>query len=401
MINNISFLNFKSNLKKIDFKTNKNNFMQAPKLAPLAHDTVNFTGNIDEWKVAIDNKEICSAVTENAIPTNEYLEEILKKYFNQDVYDKRTNPKGKIEPIRTRVKTTDSLEEKVSAKIREILNSKGGDISKRIFSPQSIDDVKKHVKDISGARIVVKEAFGDAIDDVVDNLCTMIEEENLIIAEIENHVSPDKSALPYFTNEQLEKIKTSVNKVRNENGCSDVGLQIKTSPTKTGYMALHLSIDTRYAPKFRKHQGYWSELQIIGSDVELLKDIEDFCYKLKKEMGVVSHDVAYTPFEEFFLSSYNDTEHYPEVKKAFDEYTIKAYKSQRNRKPSNDIQDDTSDWAYKYPTIKECGLEGKIPPMLDFNILARVKRDCDDLYYVKNHINEILSDINATPSVLD
>lgn len=403
MINNISILNFKSKLQQASSlkKANKNFFMQAPKLAPLAHDTISFTGNINEWKVAIDNREICDTVSQNAKPTNDYLKETLNKYFNQDVYDKETNPDGKIEPIRARVKTTDSLEEKVSAKIRTILNSKDGDISEKIFSPQSVEDVKKRIKDISGARIVVKEARSDAIDDVVDNLCTMIEEENLIITEIENHESPDKEAIPYFSEEQLEKIKTSVNRVRSLNGCGEGGIQIKTSSSKTGYMALHLCIDTRYAPKFRKHQGYWSELQIIGSDVELLKDIEDFCYKLKKEMGVVSHDVAYTPFEEFFLKSYNDTQNYPEVKEAFDEYTIKAYKLQRNRQPSNDVQDDTSDWSYKYPTIQECGLEGKIPPMLDFNILARVKRDCDDLYYVKNHINPILEGINKLPKVTE
>lgn len=399
MINNISFLNFKSNLKKVDLKANKNNFIQAPKLAPLTQDTVNFTGNINEWKVAIDNSEVCSVVSQDAKPANEYLRSVLEKHFAKDIYDEDSNPKGKIEPIRTRVKSADSLEEKISAKIRTVLSSKDKDISKRIFSPQSPEAIKNNVKDISGGRIVVREAFGDAMDIVVDNLCKMIEEENLFVDEIENHTSPDPKALPYFTEDQLKKINESVNWVRKSNGYE--GIKVKSSPSRTGYMALHLSIDTRFVVNNRKNHGYWSELQIIGSDVELLKDIEDFCYKLKKEMGVVSHDAAYSPFEEFFVNAYNDVENYPEVKKAFDEYTIKAYQCQRNRRPSADVEDNTSDWAYKYPTIKECGLEGKIPPILDFNILARIKRDCDDLYYVKNHIEPILENINNLPKVAE
>ena len=39
--------------------------------------------------------------------------------------------------------------------------------------------------------------------------------------------------------------------------------------------------------------------------------------------------------------------------------------------------------------------------ILDFNILARIKRDCDDLYYVEHNTEQILAEINEKPKVTD
>ena len=413
MINNISFLNFKSQSQQINKKNDSViKFVSKPNLAPLAHDTVSFSGNFQydgysdeflnrnhDWRKVLKCKEACKAVSEDAKPTNNYLRDTLKQYFEEEVYDEKTNPKGRIEAIRARVKSADSVEEKIASKIESAFASDYGDIKEKIFTVRSEKEIKQNIKDISGARIVVREDVDGAMDDVVKKLCKMIEDENLIIGEIENHLSPEEGAPSYFTEEQLKKIETIVNRVRVMNVCEPI--RYKSQPQKTGYMALHLALDTRYAPKLRKHQGYWSELQILGSDVELLKDIEDFCYKLKKGMGVKSHDIAYTPFERLFLDAYTDTENYPNVQKAFQEYTIRAYKAQRTRQPSEDTADNVSSWEYKYPTIEECGLKGEIPPILDFNILVRIKRDCDDLYYVENHIDEILAKVNSLPKVTD
>lgn len=397
MLNNINFLSFKSNtnaLSKINKKNNQTNVFKinGSNLKPLNKDTVSFTGVV-EYKAALNNKDVCQKLHQDAKATNDCLKAILEQYFGGLVYDENLNPNGIIEPVQARVKSADSIEEKVSDKIRDALESKDDDIRDKIFAPRNEKAIKGRVRDISGTRIVVSEAFGEAMESVVDNLCRMIEDENLIIDQIENHTSPSDDAIPYFNSEQLQKIEESINLVREVNGLDSIIIEEKSS--KTGYMALHLSIDTRQVPKLRKQQGFWSELQIIGSDVAMLKDIEDFCYKLKKGMAIKSEDISYKPFEQFFLDAYNDVEHYPDVKEAFKEYTIQAYKGQRNRRPSDEEADDSTNWAYKYPTIKECGLEGKIPPVLDFNILARIKRDCDDLYYVENNMREILDNLNT------
>jgi len=401
MLNNISFLNFKSNLQPLKLNKNQsNNFnITAPKLAPLASDTVSFKGNV-EYRAAINNAALCAEIHDEALFVNQWLEDTLRKYFEDDIYSDK-NPNGNIGDICARVKTGTSIEEKISDKIREALESTG-DIKEKIFSPHDEKAIKKHIRDISGGRIVIKNAHNGEMDKVVDNLCRMILQERLIIDEIEYHKSPDGKVEQYFSEKQLRKIAEAVNKIRKANKLPLIKAESKKSAS--GYMALHLSINSTKKPSNVDdiYQNFYSELQILGSDVEMLKDIEDFCYKLKKGLEIKSGNVAYTPFEKLFLEAWNVTDKkYGDVQKNFKDYTIAAYKAQRMRKPSDDAEDNTKDWAYKFPTIKECGFEGKLPPILDFNILARIKRDCDDIYRVQKEVDDILAKINELPKVTD
>lgn len=402
MLNNINFLNFKSNLQLLKLNKNQNSNFGAvtPKLAPLANDVVSFKGNI-EYRTAIQNSELCREISQEAVFVNEWLNGILNKYFLSDMCS-GVNPNGVIEAIQTRVKTGDSIEEKISGKIEEVLRSTGSEIKDKIFSPHDEKAIKRNIKDISGGRIVVKNAHDGEMNKVVENLCKMILEERLVIEEIEYRKSPDASVIPYFTDKQLGRIADAANAIRKANKLPLI--KAKTKKSKSGYMALHLSINSTKKPDGADliHQGFYSELQIIGSDVGMLKEVEDFCYKLKKGLEIKSGNVAYTPFEKFFLEAWNNpNKKYGNIQKNFEDYTIAAYKAQRERRPSASREDNTKDWAYKYPTIKECGLEGKIPPVLDFNILARIKRNCDDLYYVENHAQDILDGINKLPKVTD
>lgn len=402
MLNNINFLNFKSNLQLLKLNKNQNSNFGAvmPKLAPLANDVVSFKGNI-EYRTAIQNSELCREISQEAVFVNEWLNGILNKYFLSDMCS-GVNPNGVIEAIQTRVKTGDSIEEKISGKIEEVLRSTGSEIKDKIFSPHDEKAIKRNIKDISGGRIVVKNAHDGEMNKVVENLCKMILEERLVIEEIEYRKSPDASVIPYFTDKQLGRIADAANTIRKANKLPLI--KAKTKKSKSGYMALHLSINSTKKPDGADliHQGFYSELQIIGSDVGMLKEVEDFCYKLKKGLEIKSGNVAYTPFEKFFLEAWNNpNKKYGNIQKNFEDYTIAAYKAQRERRPSASREDNTKDWAYKYPTIKECGLEGKIPPVLDFNILARIKRNCDDLYYVENHAQDILDGINQLPKVTD
>ena len=397
MITNINLLNFKPQLSP---KKNDNNIsnvfgfnINTSKLAPLKKDTVSFTG-LPEYRAAFNNIELCKKLHENAKPANQYLQVVIDKYFSHEVYDEQKNPDGIIAALRARVKGPTSLEGKICDKISSALEPKNKKhFNELIFSPYSEEDIKEHIRDISGARIVVTENHDGAMDKVVDGLCKMIIQENLIIDEIQHNISPDPSAIPYFSDEQLEKIQKAVNIVRQENGLDEIKADVREK--ETGYMALHLSVDTRYIPKLAKNQGFWSEIQIMGLDVEILKDIEDFCYKWKRDLNISSEKLAYGLFEKMFKDAYDDIEHYPDVQELYRQYTIKAYLAQKNRLPSDNAKDDIKNWAYRYPTIKDCGFEGKIPPILDFNILARIKRDCDDLHNVEINSEAILNEINS------
>lgn len=408
MLNNISFLNFKSSFQPSLRVINKNNqtnviSFNGANLKPLACDTVSFgkkekQGNyIDDeaLMVAIHNDEICAQLHRDAQDAKQYLHNAILKYFGDYICDK-DNPEGIIEPLQSRVKTPGSIKEKVVKRLAKTLLPKQ-DQNERLkpylttFNPFSKEGIKENIRDVAGCRVVVKDAFGNTMDTIVDELCTLIREEEMIIEEIENHVSKDKGVTPYFTETQLRKIKQAVNEVRRANSLPTI--DIKETDFGTGYMALHLDVDTTNIGRRKDNRGFYTELQILGSDVAMLKDIEDLCYKLKDNKSIKQNHPSFTPFEKFFQEAYTNTEDYPNIVEKYQEYTKKAYQAQRNRRPhGNSVTDDTKNWAYSYPTIEECGLKGEIPPILDFNNLARLKRDCDDLMYVYNNPQQILDD---------
>ena len=400
-MNSVNFLNFKSQVNqyrpKIVYSSQPlSGFsVKASKIAPLSRDTVSFKGGTNEAYIsALDNLDICHEVSLNAQEVNKIFVEILNKYFVGE--DEATRQRNKaILSLKARVKSGYSIAEKVAEKISGKFNDKKyyDKPEVTVFPPKSPVGIKENIRDISGARIVVKDSNSDSMDVVIDNLCKMIISENLVIAEIENNVSPDKSAKPYFNSKQLKKLLDAANQARRKNGLSEIDL--KTKITDYGYMALHIIVDTRNKPQLVKNQGYWSEIQVLGRDVEVLKDIEDFCYKLKKGMSIKSKDVAYRAIGDMFSAAYNDMTR-PNVRKNFRLYTIEAYKRQRNRIPTQDVTDDTTNWAYKLPTIEECGFKGKLPYVLDFNLLARILRDCDDLFHVEYNGQEILDAMNKT-----
>ena len=114
MLNNISLLNFKSYTQAA-----KKNYTQkadfnviAPNLIPLQKDTISFRGDY-AFMVAIDNAEICAQIHDEAILVNQYLEDMLNKYFAKNLFSNE-KPEGTIESIQARVKTGTSIQEKIS-----------------------------------------------------------------------------------------------------------------------------------------------------------------------------------------------------------------------------------------------------------------------------------------------
>lgn len=368
-------------------------------LAPLLKDTVSFCGiNKDLSNDEIDNYDVCRQININAAQIQEVMEGMLSKHFNLLIYDRNRNIEGVINPIEVRVKTPESIHEKTLAKIKKAWkpDDRGNSRSNEAFSPYDKYAIMDKIRDISASRITIRDIDAKS-DEIIDRLCQMIKQENLILDEIENHRFSRSKV--YFSNAQLDRLLQCANKQRKQNGLYPLK-RVEDSPTETGYMALHLSFDLRNKKIFGDDNGLntrsFHEMQIIGSDVGKLKDIEDFCYKLATEnpKSIMQGDSAYDPFIEYFYKYYpkkdNKTKKAASTRKAFRQYTQKAYEVQRNRKPTDDAENDVTNWAYKYPTVEECGLVGEVPEELDFNILARLKRDLDDVYKVTRHGIEIL-----------
>ncbi len=242
------------------------------------------------------------------------------------------------------------------------------------YDPISVKGTKYYANDIVGARIVMKESGPEYTAVVIDALKKAVEKGELRITSIENNL-PDPKKLPagkkladyvYASDRQLASLAKAADAplIRNK--------------SKSGYLAIHINVDLS-SPIFNSYGGvynnYQGEIQIIGSDVLQLKEIEDLCYKLKDNKNAIH--IAYKPFREHFLSYYKG-----DVKEAFEDYTYALYLAQRALPPGNKAQS-------QFPSIRDLGFEGKVPPELDFNELRKLKQSCDRKIELMNKKKEI------------
>ena len=230
------------------------------------------------------------------------------------------------------------------------------------IDPTSLKGVKHYANDIVGARITMKESDPEYIGLVLSELKRAVDDGLLKIISIENNL-PDPQKLPkgkeisdyaYATDSQLRTLANASN------------AKLIRNKSKSGYLAIHINIDLS-SPLFSCYKGvfdgYTGEIQILGVDVEQLKDIEDLCYKLKDDKNAIRSE--YKPFKTYFKNYYND-----ETKDAFDDYTYALYLAQRTLPPNSKREDF-------FPSISELGFDGRVPRELDFNRLRRLKETCD------------------------
>ena len=402
MINSINFFKNTYITKQRLQRTNHVAF-RGDKLAPLPEDVVTFSNSdiktiasqksktqIEESELAklaralgsiIRNEDQCEKVSENAIKAEKILKAVLTKKLSEFVYSKEKNPDGFILPVHTRIKTPESIREKVMDAIAKLIAS-----DKEKFAAYDIDDIKETVGDIVGARITLRNPHVEDTKKLIQKLVELVESNELKITRIENYV-PDglSEELKYFDEKDLETLAVAVNKQRAKRNLELI--KVETKAKKTGYMALHLDVDLSNREKLLGIQdGYQGEIQIVGYDVEKLKDVEDCCYKIKQGKNIKGGDRSYSALVEYFNKYIEPTAKYPNSREDFIEYTRRAYLEQRKRKfPDKASMKDTQ---YQLPTIEQCNMQGKIPPQLDFNVLSKIKTRSDELYYtVRNARN--------------
>ena len=231
------------------------------------------------------------------------------------------------------------------------------------IDPTTIRGAKHYANDIVGARITMKESSPEYTGLVLAALRNAVEDGVLNITSIENNM-PDPKKLPpgkelseyeYATDSQLRKLAKASN------------AKLIRNKSKSGYLAIHINVDLS-SPIFSGYKGvfngYTGEIQIIGTDVERLKEVEDLCYKLKDDKNAIRSE--YKPFKELFKKYYN-----PETAEAFENYTYALYLAQRAIPPNTKRESF-------FPTIADLGFEGKVPEQLDFNNLKKIKDRCDN-----------------------
>ena len=253
--------------------------------------------------------------------------------------------------------SSDDAEETFIKALIEKAHEHSSEIStddKTFISPASIEGIKYYANDIVGARLVINDFGPDNADKIMSALTKAVSDGALKITSIEN-IIPDERFLPkksklsdflYVTHKQFRPLEKASK------------LKAEDKPSKTGYMAIHINVDLADDDLYKLFpvcNGFSGEIQIIGRDVERLKEIEDLCYKLK-----TNKKIDYPRFTKAFEANYTD-----ENKDAFDEYTYFAYLRQRKVSPRRrgDI----------LPSLQELGFSDKLPKALDFNELKNAR----------------------------
>ena len=363
----------KKNNKAKEPLFNSNNFSN---LAPLKQDTINFGASykLNRGLLEVVDIELCNFIYENTDVPAENLRKILRESLSQFVISEK-NPDGFIQRISTRIKFPESIREKTAGKLGEAFEK---DMSK-VFNPKDLNDIKKVCGDIIGARVILRKSELDKTAQIIDALIKKVKTGELKITKIENYVSDDPSSgWKYFREEDLQRLCDAVNETRK----TEPPIEIITTKKETGYMALHIDLDLSNPEYKTKNNNYKGEIQILGCDVAKLKDVEDFCYKLKDDKDLHSGNSSYKPFVEYFLKLTGKD--HPNAEKNFIEYTKRAYMYQRRKEPVNPSNRKRKDNSL--PTISECSMTGKIPEGLDFNVLASLKLYCDKIYEIVSKI---------------
>ncbi len=234
--------------------------------------------------------------------------------------------------------------------------------NKPYIKPSTIAGVKHYANDIVGARIILSDCSPQNTNLLFEALAQAAMDKKLKIISIENNL-PDPDKLPetktvddytYASDASLKKL------------AEISGAEYTVNKSKSGYLSVHINVNLSedllggYGGIFK---GYTGEIQILGADVEKLKDVEDLCYKFKDDKNSVNE--VYKPFKEVFKKYYTG-----ETRSYFDDYTYALYLHQR------DIEPGTANYT-GFPSPARLGFKDKIPPELDFNNLAEIKRRCD------------------------
>ena len=308
-----------------------------PNLAPLKQDTVSF--GVGEKLLKTGTR----LPKQFGITMAVLLEKPFKMFTNKlessfsPMLATANHPDRPIYMIKTRIKSPESIAEKGGA--RDVKN---------------FTELTEKIQDMIGGRLIMRDTSKESIEAVLKKFEDMVLKGELSIVEIENFYGD--SRFSYVTTKQLQPLKKACEKM--------VGpIRVVNEEHPMGYNAIHMTV--KFPPT--KYGESYAEIQIMGSDIADLKDVEDLTYKIRCNKAIQK---KYTPMMKYLkpLQDGDDT-----LKNAFKEYTRNAYLHQRRRKSVTlkELQErETPDFMALpwYITNKE----------LDFNFLFKKMKECDE-----------------------
>ena len=275
--------NYLSSFGIKSYNANVFNFKGSSALAPLAHDCVSFCGTRKKKETEIveeedyskakslDSSDMSGKITyQMGMDINKECQNNLKKLMAdlkkglRNVTESDTNPdlpvlRGTL-GLHGRVKKAESILQKVP--------------------PRKLSQKKEIFKmgDVIGVRIVLKSSSQKDFDRVFKELGKMVTSGKLNVLEVENYRMTPKES--YVSKKTLDAFELTCHKANQFPA-------ISSKARESGYTAIHMTVDMG--------DGKLAEIQMMGRDMERVKDIEDFFYKKRNSKDF---DVKYKPVED-------------------------------------------------------------------------------------------------------
>ena len=331
--------NFLSKRCNTNYNSNLNN-SSYPNLRPLEKDTVSFTGKkiLTNYTNEITFDVACQVEHESQKALKELLR-ILRKELKK-LIESPAQPNKQIvagaNGIKGRVKSARSIQEKVEA-----LNKEEGI---KITTKAGIEKMG----DVVGARIIMRTSTQKDYDNLFTELGKMVKRGELKIKSVENYRLTSNDS--YVSANTLEKFEQS---------CNEAGIypEIKNQAIPNGYTAVHVNVELP--------DGRYAEIQIMGRDMENVKEIEDFYYKYRCNKKFAPR---YKEIQQIFdeeMPNLTDLQ-----KETLRMYILDSYKNAkelpaRETKRSLNLSRDFLPFPYS------------LPQRLSYENLFRMKDECD------------------------
>ena len=312
-----------------------------PNLQPLKQDTVSFKA-IPAKKVVNDEDKINFALIGNIVnkvlkdaePESKAFERTLREIFGGCCSVKGNAPNNSIGELKFHNKTQRSLREKC--------------VSTGIMTEA---DIKDQIRDIIRARIVIEDTQNPQAGKILcDKLIKAVNNKKVNIVTIKNYYEMNKE---YNNGENMEYIpRPSLLKLDKTITDSFGESALKSGQTRdNGYNAVHII--------FKLNNGFYGELQIMGKNVEKMKEIEDIIYKIKGNKFI---DPKYNEVKKVYLAEIADKKN---KKDALDEYTRLAYNAERLKELGKYTGREKTEFLPLPPELK-------LPEIFDYNNLAKI-----------------------------
>ena len=335
---------FQNKINNIQNNNSKYNNVSRPKyLNTLERDTVTFTASakkdidVRKNKILEENSKfvstkLCSEVNQEAERPAKDLLNLLKREFKPLVATE-SHPDNPIMPgsngIKVRVKTPRSIREKALA------------------TRKYTKDELKSMGDVIGARIVLRNGYQEDFDKVFKVFGKMVKQGTIKIKEVENYRLTPKDS--YISQKTVNDF---------EDTCAKAGQypNIKCRTIPNGYTATHITVVLK--------DGFEAEIQLMGEDMEQVKDIEDFYYKLRCKK---SFDPKYKSIEKMMKEKIKGLT--PHQKETIDMYIKDSYVHARKLGP-RETKFSTKDF-FPWPYF--------LPEELSYAHLYNCKLECDKI----------------------